>query len=306
MSGDGRDASTRPAAVFSSSRVGRHAVAQAPDEMLAVARRVADQWIAMPGVHAVALGGSLGRTVLGTPERLIETPGDIDLYVYAAETLSSATRLEAIRSLGGRDIELDRQFWETDDAWIDGTTGVLIEAMYRNPGWIEQELDRVFIHHQASIGYTTSLADNVHDSVALADPAGWYAELQRRVSEPYPLGLRDAIVAKNHPILRDVHASYRAQIASAIQREDVNAVAHRVMVLLASFWDILFAINQALHPGEKRLVAFAEQRCLNRPDDLGNQITAIIAAIPSPLPNLLPRIDALLDDLDRCLGVPHL
>jgi hypothetical protein len=272
-----------------------------PDELLALAQSVADRWTRLPGVRAVALGGSLGRAVHGAPERITGQPGDIDLYVYREELSSLATRLDSIRSLGGRDIELDRQFWETDDAWIDGTTGVLIEAMYRNPGWIEQELDRVFIDHQASIGYTTSLADNVHDSVALADPTGWYAALQKRTNEPYPPALRDAIVAKNHPILRDLHASYRAQIASAIRRDDLNAVAHRVTALLTSFWDVLFAVNHALHPGEKRLVAFAEQHCLNRPDDLGDQLAAIIAAIASPEPDLLARIDGLLDDLDRCI-----
>lgn len=273
-----------------------------PDELLALAQSVADRWVRLPGVRAVALGGSLGRAVLGAPERINGQPGDIDLYVYTDDPPSLAFRMDAIRLLTGRAIELDRQFWETDDAWIDGTTGVLIEAMYRNPGWIEQELDRVFVHHQASIGYTPSVADNVHDSVALADPAGWYAALQKRTNEPYPPALRDAIVAKNHPILRDIHASYRAQIGSAIRHDDLNAVAHRLTALLASFWDVLFAINLALHPGEKRLVAFAEARCPNRPAHLEAKIRGGVAVIGTRVGALLPLIDGLLDDLDACIA----
>ena len=275
-------------------------MAQSYDELLTLARSVADRWSTMPGVVAVALGGSLGRAVLGTAESVIGQPGDIDLYVYADEPPPLELRRDAIQSFAGRDVELDRWFWETDDAWIDGPSGALVEVMFRAPGWIEAELDRVFVRHEASIGYTTSLAENVHDSVTLADPTGWYDSLQRRASGPYPPALRDAVVAKNHPILRGTHASYRAQIASAIGRGDDNAVAHRTTALLASFWDILFAINLALHPGEKRLVAFAEQRCPVRPDDLGDQITGIVAAVASPV-DLLPRIDDLLDDLDRCI-----
>ena len=278
-----------------------HVIAGRYQDRLHLAERIARQFVTLPGVVAVALGGSLGRAVPGTAESVIGQPGDVDLYVYAGEPPPLELRRDAVRSLGGRDVELDRRFWETDDAWVDGAAGVLIEVMYRAPGWIEREFERLFVHHEASIGCTTSLADNVHDSVALADPTGWYAALQRLTGEPYPMALRDAIVAKNYPILRGTHASFRDQIASAIRRQDTNAVAHRTTALLTSFWDILFAINLALHPGEKRLVAFAEQRCPNRPDNLGDRISAITTAIPSP--DLLPLLDALLDDLDACIVV---
>lgn len=271
-------------------------------EMLNVAQRIADRWITIPGVVAIAVGGSLGRAMISSPDMVPDSPGDIDLYVYAEESPDPSSRLAAIIDLGSRDIELDRQFWETDDGWIDSDSGILIEAMHRSTAWIATDLDRVLNHHQASIGYTTSLVDSVRDSVALADPTGWFARLQADARRPYPPELRDAIIAKNHPILRSTHASYRDQTASAIRRGDLNSVAHRTTALLASFWDILFAINLAFHPGEKRLVAFAERRCPNRPDDLEGTIRRIIQALGTPDGTLLPLIDALLDDLDGCIA----
>ena len=275
------------------------------DEMIAIAQRVADRWITIPGVQAVALGGSLGRVALGTPDMVLDAPGDIDIYIYAQTIPPLDLRLAAIDATGGRDVELDRQFWETEDVWIDAIGGVQIEAMHRSTAWIAANLDRVFTRHQASIGYTTCIVDSVRDSIALADPTDWYAGLQAGARRPYPPELREAIVAKNHPILRSTHASYWDQIASAIRRDDLNSVAHRTTALLASFWDILFALNLALHPGEKRLVAFAEVRCPNRPVHLDAKIRGIMTAIGYPAASLLTLIDALLDDLDACVALVH-
>ena len=271
------------------------------DEMVTIAQGIADQWITIPGVQAVALGGSLGRVAHGASDTVLDPPGDIDLYIYADTIPSTDQRWAAIDATGSREIELDRRFWETEDSWIDYGSGVLIEAIHRSPAWITADLDRVLNQHQASIGYTTSLIDSVRDSVALADPNDWFARLQADARRPYPPELRDAIIAKNHPILRLTHASYRDQISSAIHRNDFNSVAHRTTALLASFWDILFALNLAFHPGEKRLVAFADVRCPNRPDDLDEKIRAIVTAISNSTETLLQRIDALLDDLNECI-----
>ncbi len=272
------------------------------DDLMTTAQRVADRWITLPGVQAVALGGSLGRVALGTPDMVLDAPGDIDLYIYAETIRNPDRRLVAIGASGAREIELDRQFWETEDVWVDAETGVQVEAMQRSTAWIQADLDRVLNRHVASIGYTTSIVDSVRDSIVLADPTGWYGRLRDTARYPYPPALRDRIIAKNHPILRSVHNGYRTQIASAIRRDDLNSVAHRTTALLASFWDILFAINLAFHPGEKRLVAFAEVRCPNRPDGLGEKIRGIVQSLGRPEDGLLSQLDGLLNDLDECVS----
>ncbi len=274
---------------------------QSPQDMLRLARSVADRWVDLPGVRAVALGGSLARFALARPDMVVDERGDVDLYVYVDQMPEPALRASAIDDLGATVREIDRQFWETEDSWIDPASGTLIEVMYRSTDWVIGEVTAVLDQYRPSIGYSTCILDNVRDSVPLADPDGWYADLQRRTDHPYPTGLRDAIVAKNRPILRTATGSYRYQIEAALRRGDVNSVAHRTTALLASFWDILFAINLAWHPGEKRLVAFAERRCPVRPDDLDGQVRRIIALAGESSPELLVAVDGLLDDLDECV-----
>ena len=48
-------------------------------------------------------------------------------------------------------------------------------------------------------------------------------------------------------------------------RGDLVSLNYRVAALLASTFDILFALNRLPHPGEKRLLAFATQHCPLRP-----------------------------------------
>jgi hypothetical protein len=271
-------------------------------ELLRTAERVARVWGSLPGVRAVALGGSLGRIAVPAADRgqaALSGPGDIDLYVYADAVPPAADRARLVAGLGGREPALDKRFWETEDAWLDGDTGALVEVMYRSPAWVTGEIDRVLVRHEASVGYTTCIIDNVHDSVPLVDPDGWYSPLRQRTDVPYPPALCDAIVAKNHPILRGTHASYRDQLASAVRRGDTNAAIHRTAALLASYWDILFAINGVYHPGEKRLVEHAERRCPDRPADLGARIDAIGASLAPPHSALLAHLAGLMDDLDE-------
>ena len=51
----------------------------------------------------------------------------------------------------------------------------------------------------------------------------------------------------------------------AVARGDLVSFNYRVAALLASTFDILFALNRLPHPGEKRLLAFAAQHCPLRP-----------------------------------------
>jgi len=163
-------------------------------------------------------------------------------------------------------------------------------------------LARSLIRYEASIGYSTCFWHNVRASVALFDRDGWYRRMQDWASQPYPEPLRHSIFAKNHPILRRTHASYRHQIALATSRNDLISVQHRVTALLASYFDILFAINRLPHPGEKRLIATATQLCPLLPVQMEHDIRSLLeATTPENWQFLLTRIDALLDHLDVLL-----
>ena len=52
-----------------------------------------------------------------------------------------------------------------------------------------------------------------------------------------------------------------SRIKKAAGRNDTVSVNHRTAAFLASYFDVLFAINRVFHPGEKKQVAFALKNC---------------------------------------------
>jgi len=164
------------------------------------------------------------------------------------------------------------------------------------------------VRHEASIGYSTCFWWNVKTSLALFDRDGWLAKLKARAERPYPKPLVKAIIAKNHPLLRRNASSYLHQLEAAASRNDVVAVNHRLAALLASYFDILFAVNRVPHPGEKRLLSYVHQLCPRIPRNWGQHIRRVLAAGLPPLDSrrLSRAVNALVDGLDGLLASERL
>ncbi len=258
-----------------------------------LAATIAAQYSAFPQVEAVAWGGSYTSAAA-------DAASDIDLYVYLRSTLPPDQRAGFIWARS-RYAEIDNQVWEPGDEWIEAESGVKIDVMYRDVGWIEQQLDDVLTRHQASAGYSTCLWYNVRASQPLWDRNGWLAKLQQRSQQPYPEQLRRAIITKNYVLLRTMVGSYRQQIKLAVARNDVVNINHRVAALLASYFDVLFAVNRLPHPGEKRLIAYATRDCTLLPRDMAQQVQALVGASAQASDAVLDRVDALADQLDALL-----
>ncbi len=223
---------------------------------------------------------------------------DVDLYVYASEIVPQSIRAEVARD--ARRAEIGNSFWEPGDEWIDGETGISVDVMFRTTPWIEDQLDRVLRRHEASVGYSTCFWYNVQNSHPLFDRVGWFKRIQTRANRPYPEQLKRAIMAKNHPILRTIMSSYLYQIERALERDDTVSVNHRVAALLASYFDIVFAVNEQLHPGEKRLLQFAQALCPRRPTGMSKQVKAVLSALPDG--DVVAQANTLLDGLDDLLS----
>lgn len=264
---------------------------------LALARRLAAAFAEVHDVEAVALGGS--RTNL-----VADVGSDIDLYVYAPGGEVSVARRAEIAAGARGAAEIDNRIFETGDEWIDDATGIAVDAMYRDPRWIEDQLDRVLVQHQASVGYSTAFWHNVASSTVLFDRSGWYAALVERARVPYPEPLRRAIIAKNYPLLQRNQSSYLHQIERAVARGDRVSVNHRVAAFVASYFDVLFAVNRLPHPGEKRLVAIAETRCALLQPRFAAEIEALIAAVPRT--DVVAHAAALADGLTALLRAERL
>jgi catechol 2,3-dioxygenase-like lactoylglutathione lyase family enzyme len=244
-------------------------------------------------VVAVALGGSRS-TGLADPE------SDFDLYVYTRSELDLGVRTEIARASSIR-AEVDNRFWEPGDEWHD-QSGVHLDVMFRSMGWIEDRLVQVLDRHEASVGYSTCFWANVLHARVLFDRDGWFARLQERARAPYPDELRSAIIAKNWPILRSTLSSYRHQLERAVDRGDLVSIQHRVSATLASYFDIVFALNRQPHPGEKRLIDWVEAQCPLRPVRCREQVEALLSAAGSGGPMAIAAFHAVMDDLDSVLA----
>jgi hypothetical protein len=261
------------------------------DALIAQIVDEASKWI-----EVIALVQSGSRTA-GNADAI----SDLDLYLYVSQEVPLERRRALINGLS--DVaEIDNHFWETSDEWIDRLTGVSVDMMYRSPEWIEKEIACVMDLHQASIGYTTCLLHNVLTSKPLIDRSGWFAQLQRRAARPYPEELAHAIVKKNHPLLRDARGAFGGQILRAARRADIVSVHHRTAAFLASYFDVLFALNRAPHPGEKRLVALAT-RLPQVPTTLAEDVSSlVVSGIHCNDEELRSAIDKLVVDLDSLLS----
>jgi hypothetical protein len=102
-------------------------------------------------------------------------------------------------------------------------------------------------------------------------------------------------------VLRAVIPSYLRQVEKALWRGDLVSVNHRLAALLASYFDIVFAYNRVLHPGEKRLVEQAGRLCPRLPVDMVDDVHAALRAAGDGSPDLLARLNRLLDRLDALL-----
>ena len=241
---------------------------------------LASRFAELPQVVAVVLAGSRGG---GTSD----PESDFDIYVYA----SAEVPVEFRRALLGDGAEIDNRFWEPGDESSDLAAGLKLDIMYRSPKWMEDQIDRVLVRHEAAIGYTTCFWFNVLHSEPLFDRGGWFQRLQDRANVAYPDQLRRAVIAKNWPILRRNQSSYRRQIELALRREDAVSVHHRVTALLASFFDVWFALERKPHPGEKRLLS-------HLPEPWASLVRGILNAERT---TLLKNIDELINALDARL-----
>ena len=175
--------------------------------------------------------------------------------------------------------------------------------MFRSLSWIEEKLHKILIDHEASTGYSTCFWFNVLHSIILVDKDRWFEQLKNDVDKPYPLELKKAIIRKNYPILGKNNSSYINQIELALKRQDAISVQHRVTEFLASYFDIIFAINELTHPGEKRLLVNVERTCTKIPSNffpLTNKLLGSISTFNGQIVTIAKKlVDSLVDLLQN-------
>jgi hypothetical protein len=182
--------------------------------------------------------------------------------------------------------------------WLDAESGIEVDVVYTGLRATEEAMERILTRCEPSGSYTTCEWHTVRTARILFDRSGWFARLQARCDIPYPPALRRAIIAHNLPILRAVIPSYRANLEKSLSRRDLVFINNEVTWLLASFFNVLFAINRVPHPGAKRLLDQAERLCPLRPPNLAGDVSELLRLSAVADPALLPVLDRLFDGLE--------
>ncbi|MCH4886713.1 DUF4037 domain-containing protein [Acidaminobacter sp. JC074] len=198
-----------------------------------------------PKVVGIMLGGSRAN---GSHD----DKSDYDVYVYVEDEIPEEERRHMIAPFVGY-MEYSNRFWELED---DGIllNGVDIEFIYRAIDDIDSSLQDIVLNHNAWSGYTTCFWDNLVHSKILYDKDSRLQDLVEKYSLSYPQALKMNIVVKNCLLLSDYMPSFYYQLEKAVNRNDMVSINHRLTELLASYFDVIFALNETLHPGEKRLI----------------------------------------------------
>jgi predicted nucleotidyltransferase len=259
-----------------------------------LAKILAEKFSLFPQVEAIALSGSLST---GTNDK----NSDIDLYVYIKEVIPLSLRKALIEEIGTTRADLNLQYWDLGDEWYHADTGIEVDLIYWHVSWIEEQVERILTHHQASLGYSTCFWHTILKSRPLFDRQGWFQKLQKICQQPYPEELRQEIVNKNHAVLRNIIPSYRHQIEKAFLRNDLVSLNHRVAAFLASYFDILFALNYLPNPGEKRLLETAQQDCELLPENMMGHVQGVLEKATHADDALLVSIDELIDGLEKVM-----
>ena len=230
---------------------------------------------------------------------MADAHSDFDFYVYTNAPVSVENRRSVI-SERSRHSQLNHTFWELEDEWIDRENR-RFNAMYRACDFVLGEIAARLDRYSADLGYTTAYCFSVANGFILHDPQHWLGAVQQRLRQLFPEPLIRSIIAKNRPVLGGgMQSCYLAQMKAAIARDDLISLNHRVAVWIASYTDILFAVNRRYHPGEKRLLMYMES--LPEPAGEGSKdvprLCAFAGSLSSPV---IEQVTGMLGRLDRWL-----
>ena len=220
----------------------------------------------LPQVEAIALGGSraTGRN---------DEKSDYDVYVYLTAPLEEAYR-RIILSKYCSYMEIGNAFWELEDD-VTLLDGIDMDIIYRNLEDFARGIASVVDDCTAWNGYTTCMWHNLITSRIIFDRIGRLQKLQARYQIPYPQKLKENIISRNLNLLSGMLPSFDTQIQKAENRGDLVSVNHRVTEFLASYFDILFALNEMTHPGEKRMQHICAKECNILPEHFDSNLNRL-------------------------------
>lgn len=247
---------------------------------------------ALPQVEAIALGGSRAGSHY-------DEKSDYDIYLYCTAPVSEEVRREILAKYCSY-MEIGNHFWEYEDN-CTLKNGIDMDILYRNLDSFTADVADVVEGCHGRNGYTTCMWHNLRTCKILYDENGRLAAAKRRFDVPYPAGLKQDILDRNWKLLRTSMPAYELQIQKAVKRGDLVSVNHRVSAFLESYFDLLFALNEQTHPGEKRLMQLCRESCSLLPEHFEENLNTLFSHMFTAPEKTMADIGRILDALAKLL-----
>ena len=259
-------------------------------EAINLLKEFSDEAIKTNDIDAIVLSGS--KTSLINDEM-----SDYDIYIYSKEKVNIETRKNFIKKYSSF-YELGNDYFEYGDEFI--IDDICFDFMYRDLSFAENEINYIWRECNSKIGYTTAFLYNIKNSKIIYDKDSKFQNIQNELNKEYPDKLKENIIKKNLAVMKDKKcASFFEQLEKAIKRKDIVSVNHRVSAILTSYFDILFALNKELHPGEKKLIKYVCKLCKLIPENFENDIANIINGGLNE--NILDSVNSLIKNLKNII-----
>lgn len=241
-------------------------------------------------IDCIALGGS---RVSGNNDSM----SDYDLYVYCNDEITYEERSKAITPHCSQ-AEICNHYWESEDNCIMNN-GIGVDIIYRQMKFAEFFTNMITENFKPMNGYSTCFWDNILNSEIIFDKSGKFSEFQKRINIPYSDEMSRKVIENNRNLLSGKLPSYDQQIKKAAERGDLVSVHHRITEFLASYFDIIFALNKVTHKGEKRLIKLCKKYCKKLPESFEENINALLASTTKG--NSYEIICDMVEKLDKIL-----
>lgn len=253
--------------------------------------KIINDFIKFNEVEAIAIGGS-------SAAQTSDNISDIDVYVFVNKEISVPLREEIVKKYSSN-YEVGGEYFGAGDEFFVDKLNRQLDVMYWNVDWFNSVVQNVWEKHYPSNGYTTCFLYTLKNFQILYDKSGWLKSLQEQLNTPYPPELKQNIIKRNLMLMKDKpFASYYEQIKKALTRNDFVSVNHRISAFLASYFDVIFALNETLHPGEKRLINYAKENCKILPVNFEENINKLLKETDT---NTLKILDNIIDLLRKIL-----
>ncbi len=224
-------------------------------------------------VEAIALGGSRAG-------EYFDEKSDYDVYVYVTAPVEEEYR-EKLLSEYCSYIETGNHFWEYEDNGVL-KNGIDIDILYRNLDDFCRGIEDVVVRCQPSNAYTTCMWHNLLNCRILYDAVGRLTAAPGKIQ-----GALSGEAEEGHCGKAASSSGFSDAGLPGADRKGSEARRFRKCQSLSNrisgvYFDLIFAVNEKTHPGEKRLVELCRSGCRLLPENFEENLENLFRHMYAP------------------------